>query len=1196
MPKHESQSIVANNNSTQFSPLYSSVRDFSTKKKPHFHIIDQIGISGMKAIADALKSGKYPEDLHITFEDNDIGGAEGISAIVEALQNEGCPKRITLQFLHNNMGVAGAIVLAELIKSQKRPQALHIAIGNNKLGSEGVKVIAEAIKNSQGPQYLVVTIGYEKMGMEGAKALAKAIASEQRPQNIQVRFKENDISNETINALIEEMAPPPSLFEGTSKLIGEEKDKLSSLSILVDEELVEEKALDLLHQAQEHTHQLTQLSVLRLSQNNWHAVAALIRKNPNLEKVDLSNCCLGDEGLGGILQALQGCSNLKTLILKNNEITSKGMMILKEFLSQQLLIDLDLSDNKIGAYGLSDFLENASTLTKLHLTKNPIGDNGVEEIVSCLIPTAEQQLLPVLEELYLNDVDMGNKGAKKIAELLSSHCHLSSVALENNEGISQEGVNDLVEGLTKSSVFQKVKLPTQAFNISSLQNILKSPSTSEEPAVIQPLRKDAAAFFSQQAEEAIGRGDYAAAVKCYSDAMECNPSNEMAQRERDRANLLFNEKFQQRNKLLMFGDKRKEKKTSISVNELEAHYELLKKEWKKFNELSTTLYSDVLPQEGRYLREQVALLQSAIQSNLTFEKQPRLYPLYRAIKAGDTKKIQALVDMGFDINMEDPNGNIALHFAAREGNKEMIKYLISSGAKAHHRNKDGKDPWYFANQEDIKSLLNAARNYTKRYGDNKKAPLRVIAESISTQSLGYIMEQEMLIGKLQGMIAVMGQMEESFKVAEKSGLLDQQQLKTSLEKELKNLLDECGLKKLPDRKNIMILRSHEKQEELLNDKELKQLLDTCGLKTLPSGAQLDAFLYHHNLKTRVNSSDLTISVVERYDFRKLYEFYKDAYAFIISMGPLPSCYKEDIDSLKELENFLTWMKSVPTYPVKKLNDKCGLLRYDIQLLKEKEAKLQEEENLQALQLMQQVQQEILETQQILKQVTEEMERFKAIEEYCKVLSAVMADMIIFKDEKFKDEELKDENLKSPTLREKIHSLYQLVMHEKEIKELETEWNKLDDDSFMQEAQGLWERTSLLQKNIYQYKVTFKQRNQLYPLYDAIKYNDKLSDQQKLNRITRLIRRGYDPNMIDPEGNTALDFAMQLENLEEDKKDMIIKHLISLGAISSHVNNNSVVQSQPNSLIICSSSLFPLPPQVSRVKINTLEQQPAEPRP
>ncbi|UCF81439.1 MAG: ankyrin repeat domain-containing protein, partial [Acidobacteriota bacterium] len=63
--------------------------------------------------------------------------------------------------------------------------------------------------------------------------------------------------------------------------------------------------------------------------------------------------------------------------------------------------------------------------------------------------------------------------------------------------------------------------------------------------------------------------------------------------------------------------------------------------------------------------------------------------LIEAAEAGDTAKVEQLIEQGADVNAEDKYGITALMFAAKNGQTEIVKALVDAGADVEAKDKYG---------------------------------------------------------------------------------------------------------------------------------------------------------------------------------------------------------------------------------------------------------------------------------------------------------------------------------------------------------------------------------------------------------------------------------------------------------------------------------------------------------------------------
>jgi ankyrin repeat protein len=81
-------------------------------------------------------------------------------------------------------------------------------------------------------------------------------------------------------------------------------------------------------------------------------------------------------------------------------------------------------------------------------------------------------------------------------------------------------------------------------------------------------------------------------------------------------------------------------------------------------------------------------------------------PLMHAIEFNNSLKlIEALYQAGAKLDTQDFVGDSALHFAAREGRADVVKFLLDCGANKNLVNAEKKKPIDLADSPEIKQLL-----------------------------------------------------------------------------------------------------------------------------------------------------------------------------------------------------------------------------------------------------------------------------------------------------------------------------------------------------------------------------------------------------------------------------------------------------------------------------------------------------------
>ena len=107
-------------------------------------------------------------------------------------------------------------------------------------------------------------------------------------------------------------------------------------------------------------------------------------------------------------------------------------------------------------------------------------------------------------------------------------------------------------------------------------------------------------------------------------------------------------------------------------------------------------------------------------------------PLHQAAKAGDVEQIKLLISQGADVNQRDSNTWTSLHEAAHNGNIEAAELLISNGADVNVKDKDGWTPMFLAlpsgNKDLIALFITNGAEVNIKCGQYEETPLHYAAK------------------------------------------------------------------------------------------------------------------------------------------------------------------------------------------------------------------------------------------------------------------------------------------------------------------------------------------------------------------------------------------------------------------------------------------------------------------------------------
>ena len=212
------------------------------------------------------------------------------------------------------------------------------------------------------------------------------------------------------------------------------------------------------------------LSNNQLTELDAQAFGSMLTTNKTLETIHFSSNPLGDHGMLFISRSLQFNQTLKSLYLNQIQLTNKYTIEISHYLQQSTSLErlylnennlddenihiicqalsankqikyLHLANNRITHDCAKDFAmilqESTSSLVELDLSKNPLGDTGVQLIVQSLTKNM------VLTNLYLDAIEMTNASLDELIQMIRVNKTMKMISLKNNS-INQDDIHSLL--------------------------------------------------------------------------------------------------------------------------------------------------------------------------------------------------------------------------------------------------------------------------------------------------------------------------------------------------------------------------------------------------------------------------------------------------------------------------------------------------------------------------------------------------------------------------------------------------------------------------------------------------------------------------------------------------------------------------------------------------------------------------------
>jgi len=241
------------------------------------------------------------------------------------------------------------------------------------------------------------------------------------------------------------------------------------------------------------------LSSKGLNDDDLDILCKVIVQSTALEELHLhcNKLTLDD---GKLANAIAKNTTLKVLWLSDNSINLQGVRHLANALKQnnKPLEDLDLDGNNIGDEGakyIADMLAVNKTLQRITLDRNKIIDSGAQSIATSLFVNTG------IRVVWLNDNSIGDKGAEKLADALESNHNIENLHLSGNDNISNRlmgRINTILKDQKRNNNDQVV---TPSDNASTSININNRSSSSSIGMKLTPDQHQQMMDASQKAKQ-----------------------------------------------------------------------------------------------------------------------------------------------------------------------------------------------------------------------------------------------------------------------------------------------------------------------------------------------------------------------------------------------------------------------------------------------------------------------------------------------------------------------------------------------------------------------------------------------------------------------------------------------------------------------------------------------------------------------
>ena len=510
--------ISTEENKTTF---FNSCNNLNQLKKINLENLDMVK-ANPESLNNILLSNK--NILNMNISNNKSFGAEGIQGISSGIEHNS--KLFSINLSHCNIGDEGAIYLSNSLF--KNLDIKEIILIDNKIGEKGTKAIVDKLLgktslkildlsfnkiNSKGGFYIgkglidaqgiqQLLLGYNKLEDEGCEFIANGL--EKNSSLFEINLDNNNISNKGINALCKYLKNNENLMKVS--LNGNKISEIDSdfyelfnwvKDIKISENPLNQSGIVRLFQGSEYNRLFKYLKFKYNSEDEYHfkcfneniknidisfnhkinlSLISHILSLKNLSKLNLQMNSIDDKEIKSIVNYIkENNSPIKTLILKNNKISSEGSASIVDLIKfSKTLKVLDLSYNELKSEGVKKICNgiivsnSTSCLEQLFLNGNKCNDYCADDIFNLLVNNNVKKL----KMLSLSVNFFSNKGIDKILSSLRKNNYLEQLCLGENK-IDAKAFSNLVNYLKFNRALKILEIKSSRINDESLNEIIK---------------------------------------------------------------------------------------------------------------------------------------------------------------------------------------------------------------------------------------------------------------------------------------------------------------------------------------------------------------------------------------------------------------------------------------------------------------------------------------------------------------------------------------------------------------------------------------------------------------------------------------------------------------------------------------------------------------------------------------------------
>ena len=238
---------------------------------------------------------------------------------------------------------------------------------------------------------------------------------------------------------------------------------------------------------------------------NYSSLIKFIQENKILQVLELEGLSIKDKGLEALIEGFKGKhSNIASLNLKNNGFSRNGYSYIRQILLNTRLLELNISENRLGSFGLSDLdILRLSDMTKLNLTNTDMESEGLATLMSILKDNKSLTHLTLDKNNFhhnwfkrIEESMMSNKSIKVLSMNSCNIKYLDSLfrALFDNHFVSKldisntpigENMEELVEMVKRNNTLKELKLKQCGLEANNSQSFVAALNRNRSLKVLE---------------------------------------------------------------------------------------------------------------------------------------------------------------------------------------------------------------------------------------------------------------------------------------------------------------------------------------------------------------------------------------------------------------------------------------------------------------------------------------------------------------------------------------------------------------------------------------------------------------------------------------------------------------------------------------------------------------------------------------